>query len=252
MSIVSSSADFLRSPELSPSSSSLTLSTQDASEDLHSNPSPSLSQSNQGITLSQSSRPLHGIQATTTIPSTFMQSSMSTSNPRDGYAQAPFKFDRFASTIPEIWEECQRYNMYKKQNRCLGYRNSSYSEYSTEKRYITNRLVVAKEIEYIKATQNVSVDEAISQLESERCTLQKSLAKFMDIKQSFQRKCTQERLQFLIVGRLAAFIEDLMAKTSFLRSKTLVAMTSMNNILVGLLLLQQVYGEKKSSDFDWN
>ncbi|KAG0020537.1 hypothetical protein BGZ80_004024 [Entomortierella chlamydospora] len=98
-----------------------------------------------------------------------------------------FRFRRDADTVQEIWEEYQRYIAYKNQTRRLGYDSAQMNEYLSEKRFINNRLVIVKEIEHLNAIREITVDQAISQLDHERCTSKKSIAQFQDLSRKRQK-----------------------------------------------------------------
>ena len=87
----------------------------------------------------------------------------------------PFKFDRNAQSVREIWLECQRYMETRATAdtvRALGISRS-------EERYINARLVIKHEVEHIMASHLVAVDQAIQQLADEQREANLSMSKFI-------------------------------------------------------------------------
>ncbi|KAF9105115.1 hypothetical protein BGX27_009796 [Mortierella sp. AM989] len=94
--------------------------------------------------------------------------------------ELPFRFFRDAATVRDVWDEFQRYYACKRKHRRLGYDVARETDYTSEKRFINNRHVIVKEIDYLKATQGIDTDQAILQLHGEHSALRKSIAQFQD------------------------------------------------------------------------
>ncbi|KAK3830745.1 MAG: hypothetical protein J3R72DRAFT_455619 [Linnemannia gamsii] len=107
--------------------------------------------------------------------------------------QPLFKFDRRATTIRRMLEECQRYKVCKYQDRYLGYdKATQFHSYRAEERYIQARMVVFEEVRAIMETRGLKQgreeeEEAIALLEKEFLKMDGSTARYLDILKDRQK-----------------------------------------------------------------
>lgn len=119
-----------------------------------------------------------------------------TSNSQQQQRQPQFRFDRKATTIRRMLEECQRYKVCKYQDRYLGYdKATQFHSYRAEERYIQARMVVFEEVRVIMETRGVNPnnggakeeEEAIGWLEREFLKMDGSTARFLEILKERQK-----------------------------------------------------------------
>ncbi|KAF9093048.1 hypothetical protein BGX29_010126 [Mortierella sp. GBA35] len=110
----------------------------------------------------------------------------------------PFKFDRRATTIRRMLEECHRYKVCKYQDRYLGYdKASQFHSYRAEERYIQARMVVFEEVKFFTVThgggggggeeEKAEDEAAIVWLEKEFIKMDGSTARFLEILKERQK-----------------------------------------------------------------
>ncbi|KAG0195229.1 hypothetical protein BGX28_001918, partial [Mortierella sp. GBA30] len=125
--------------------------------------------------------PLSAASSSAASPATSAQSRManqaftSAQEQDESGLPKPFKFDRNAETVEQVWRECQRYKEAKKAADLVGYTKESRSE----ERYINDRLVVAREIIYKMASEHIAVQKAIVDLTKEHEGSGTSIVQFM-------------------------------------------------------------------------
>ncbi|KAF9923831.1 hypothetical protein FBU30_006115 [Linnemannia zychae] len=145
-----------------------------------------------GIPLSPMSptSPLSSLSATTIEPQQQQQQ-----------RHPPFKFDRRATTIRRMLEECQRYKVCKYQDRYLGYdKATKFHSYRAEERYIQARMVVLEEVRYMMETRGMNEgreaeEVAIEWLEKEFLKMDGSTIRFLEIlkeRQKLRKSQTEE------------------------------------------------------------
>ncbi|KAF9123189.1 hypothetical protein BGX30_001576 [Mortierella sp. GBA39] len=118
------------------------------------------------------------------------------SNSQQQQRQSQFRFDRKATTIRRMLEECQRYKVCKYQDRYLGYdKATQFHSYRAEERYIQARMVVFEEVRVIMETRGENLnnggakeeEEAIGWLEREFLKMDGSTTRFLEILKERQK-----------------------------------------------------------------
>ncbi|KAF9538953.1 hypothetical protein EC957_005989 [Mortierella hygrophila] len=118
------------------------------------------------------------------------------SNSQQQQRQSQFRFDRKATTIRRMLEECQRYKVCKYQDRYLGYdKATQFHSYRAEERYIQARMVVFEEVRVIMETRGENPinggakeeEEAIGWLEREFLKMDGSTTRFLEILKERQK-----------------------------------------------------------------
>ncbi|KAG0288593.1 hypothetical protein BGZ96_007690 [Linnemannia gamsii] len=135
-------------------------------------------------------------QARTKGPAPLSPVSPTTTSPQ----QQQFRFDRRATTIRRMLEECKRYKVCKYQDRYLGYdKATQFHSYRAEERYIQARMVVSEEVRFIVetrgggsgnssgGTKGDGEEEAIGWLEREFLKMDGSTARFLEILKERQK-----------------------------------------------------------------
>lgn len=114
--------------------------------------------------------------------------------------QQQFRFDRRATTIRRMLEECKRYKICKYQDRYLGYdKATQFHSYRAEERYIQARMVVSEEVRFIVETRGFGSsnssggtkgdgeEEAIGWLEREFLKMDGSTTRFLEVLKERQK-----------------------------------------------------------------
>ncbi|KAH7029997.1 hypothetical protein BKA57DRAFT_479120 [Linnemannia elongata] len=123
-------------------------------------------------------------------------SPITTINSQQQQRQPQFRFDRKATTIRRMLEECQRYKVCKYQDRYLGYdKATQFHSYRAEERYIQARMVVFEEVRMIMEARGVNSnnggareeEDAVEWLEREFLKMDGSTARFLEILKERQK-----------------------------------------------------------------